>query len=98
MTRRVISRVIWCPLHGAASARQLDGFDYLIRSSANSDNRVISEVGPDFVSLGDIERLARISSQTFGLVDHFTGGHIHNNEALVSLATNEQALAFDVHR
>src|SRR2546423_13788178 len=63
MSDRVISSIIRRPPLSAFSTSQRDGFSYLVRSAADGDNRVISQVGPDFVGLGDIERLTRIPPQ-----------------------------------
>src|ERR1700730_6966246 len=57
---RVVRCVIRCSIFGATSASQLDSFSYLVRSAAYGNDSVISKVGPDFIGLRDVNRLARI--------------------------------------
>ena len=96
MRSRIVSSVIRCPSLSTTPAGQLDGFSHLVSRAADRDNSVISEVGPDFVGLGKIERLARIPTESFSHLAHLTGTHIYSDETLVRLACNKETLPFDV--
>ena len=98
MGGRVVSPVIRCPPRSTTSTSQLDGSSYFVRRPANGYNSVISKVCPDFVGVGEIERLARIPPEPFGLVDHLAFAQAHDDKTPVGLPCNKQALAFDVHR
>src|SRR5262249_44909812 len=98
MRGRVVSAVIRCPSFSTASASQLDGFCNLVRRPADGDNSVVSEVRPDFVGVWKIERFARIPTQSFRHLAHFTGTQIHRDETPVCLPRNKETLPFNVHR
>ena len=79
-------------------AGQRDVLDELVRIPAECFARCISVVHPDFVGLGEIDRLARISSEPGDRVDHFARAQVDNFNRPLVLSWNEQALPFDVHR
>src|SRR5439155_24688304 len=82
---------------GAAPACQLDRLSHFVSSATDRNDRVISEVGPYFVGLRNIERLSGIPAEAFRFLDHLACAEVHGDETLVCLAGNEQTLSFDVH-
>src|SRR2546426_5114790 len=97
MRGRVVSPVIRRPALSAPSTGQRDGFGYFVSSPADGYDSVIAKVRPDFVGVGKIERLARISSESLDLLNHLTRTQIHDYKTPIGLARNEQALAFDIY-
>src|ERR1041385_2418537 len=97
MSNGIISTVVGSPSCSTASASQLDRLGNLVSGAANRDYRVVSQIRPDFVRLGNIKRLSRIPAQAFRFVDHLAAAEVHGDEAFVCLAGYEQPLSFDVH-
>src|SRR6202171_2025069 len=88
MGGRIVSRVIRSPVRITIS-RQFNRLGYLVSSPANSYNSAICQGHPDFVGLGEIERLLGHGGKPFGLVDHLACAQVHSYKALCGLPRNK---------
>src|SRR6266849_6462347 len=77
-------------------SRQRDVLDELVSISAECFAGCISVVHPDFIRLGEINCLARISSESRDRVDHLARAQVHNFNRSLVLSWNKQALALYV--
>src|SRR5262245_9520237 len=97
MPDRIVSTIVRRPSCSTASACQLDGFSDLVSSAANRDNRVVSQVGPDFVGRWNIEGFSGVPAEALRFLDHLACAEVYGDDAFVCLSRNEQPLSFDVH-
>jgi len=58
----IVGSVIRLVIRSAASPGEFDGLGDLVGGSADGDSGVVSQVSPDFVGVGQIERFAWIST------------------------------------
>ncbi len=93
---RIVSSVISAPICIAKSG-QRDGVGYLIRCPVDRDHTAVFQVHPDFVGIGQVDGFFGTRREG-GLVNYLACFQVHNDERVIVLAGNKQALALDVYR
>src|SRR5262249_51321856 len=99
LLHRVINAIIWHPARISIKlvSGQWNVFNQLIVLTTERLARSVSIVYPDFISIGNVDGLARVAAEAGDGVDAFPGAQVNDLYGSLVFSWNKQTLAVDVH-